>query len=98
MDHQTKMMIVDAVTNVVKSAPTKQNNSLFNDVTQESFDIWMRYVNSVLKITSQYIDINLIYPINTQIQNIVMQNKDNFSKTNDICDILLNFARTIIYL
>lgn len=98
MDHQTKMMIVDAVTNVVKSAPTKQNNSLFNGVTQESFDIWMRYVNSVLKITSQYIDINLIYPINTQIQNIVMQNKDNFSKTNDICDILLNFARTIIYL
>lgn len=92
------MMIVDAVTNVVKSAPTKQNNSLFNGVTQESFDIWMRYVNSVLKITSQYIDINLIYPINTQIQNIVMQNKDNFSKTNDICDILLNFARTIIYL
>lgn len=98
MDHQTKMMIVDAVTNVVKSAPTKQNNSLFNGVTQESFDIWMRYVNSVLKITSQYIDINLIYPLNTQIQNIVMQNKDNFSKTNDICDILLNFARTIIYL
>lgn len=92
------MMIVDAVTNVVKSAPTKQNNSLFNGVTQESFDIWMRYVNSVLKITSQYIDINLIYPLNTQIQNIVMQNKDNFSKTNDICDILLNFARTIIYL
>lgn len=92
------MMIVDAITNVVRSAPTKQNNSLFNGVTQESFDIWMRYVNSVLKITSQYIDINLIYPLNTQMQNIVMQNKDNFTKTNDICDILLNFARTIIYL
>ena len=98
MDHQIKMMVVDAITNVVKNAPTRQNNYLYNTVSKERFDIWIRYVNSVLQVTSQYINMNMFFSINSQIQTILMQNIDYSIKVNHICDVLLSFAKQIIYL
>ena len=96
MDHQIKIMIVDAITNVVKSAPTRQYNYL--GVTKESFDVWMKYVNSVLQIASQYTNMNLISSLNRQIQNIIFQRNNYTTTTNNIRDALLNFAKSILYL
>lgn len=98
MDHQIKMMIVDAITNVVNSAPKMQNYNLSIGVSAESFNIWMNYVDSVLQTSSKQVNMNLILAVNNQIKNIVMQNNDYTTKTYKICDVLLNFAKNILYL
>lgn len=98
MDHQTKMLIVDAITNVVKSAPTRQNYNPSIGVTKESFEIWIRYVNTVLQITSQYLISNLTFTVSSQIQNILTKNIDYDRKTFDICEILLNFGKFVLSL
>lgn len=68
-------------------------------ITTERFNIWIDYVQSVLKITSQQIDMNLYLSVLNNIQNIVFQPGTNYAlKTNEICKILLNFAQNILYL
>lgn len=98
MDHQTKMMIVDAIINVVDSAPTRKNYNPSIGVTKESFEIWIRYVNAVLQITSQHLISNLTFTVNSQIQNILLKNIDYTTKTFDICEILLSFAKSVLSL
>lgn len=98
MDHQIKIMIVDAITNVVRSAPTRRNYNPSVGVTKESFEIWIRYVNAVLQITSQHLISNLTFTVNSQIQDILLKNIDYTTKTFDICEILLNFAKSVLSL
>lgn len=98
MDHQTKMMIVDAIINVVDSAPTRQNDNTYIEVTEESFEIWMKYVNAVLQITSQHLVSNLTFTVNSEIQNILSQSNGYAKKTLDICKVLLNFGKSVLRL
>ena len=97
MNHQTKKMILDAFIKTVDSAPTRKNTFYQQGVTEDSFKNWMNYVNSVFQITSQYLDTNLLLVAYNSIQNIAMQpNMDYALKTNDICQEILNFARSIL--
>lgn len=107
MDHQIKVAIVNALTDVVKNAPPKpfnQNNysmttpginqSLYH-VTKEQFEIWIKYVYGVLQIASRYVNVNSCM---NQIQIIAADmNVPYFNKVNSISQILLDFARTILY-
>ena len=113
MDQKIKKMIIDALMNVVDSAPTKTRNSNYNylpytnpssipnlyEVTPEQFNIWMSYINSTLRIISQYTGMGLYMTIQNDISSIANQPYVNYNqKTFDICDRLLKFAQTIIYL
>lgn len=110
MDQQIKKTILDALMNVVDSAPTKARNyyahfnnhpSMSNsyDVTPEQFNIWINYINSTLQIISQYIGMGLYMTIRNDISALANQSSANYTqRTFDICDRLLNFAQTIIYL
>lgn len=93
MDHQIKIMIVDAIISAVKKAPTMNNFSVYVGVSRESFETWVKYVKSILDITSRYLDTN---SINNQINDIIAQDNSYALKTTMICDILLNIARTIL--
>ena len=78
---------------------TYQSDMIYpsNNVTNESFEIWINYVFSVLKITAQQIDSNISYDVYQQIKTIVSQNnEDNSSKTINICRIILNYAQNIL--
>ena len=93
MDHQIKMTIVDAIINVVRSAPTMQNFNLSAEISQGSFNTWISYAKSILCITSQYVNID---STNNQINNIIMQNDSYTLKTDNICNALLEFARHLL--
>lgn len=99
MDQKIKKTIIDALMKVVDSAPTRNNWFSQQGVTEDSFNSWMNYVNSVFQITSQYLDANLLFAAYNSIQTITMQtNMDYASKTNAICQQILNFARSILNL
>lgn len=69
------------------------------EITQSHFDVWMNYVHSTLRIVSQYIDASLSYTVQKKIQMVVLQPGLNLaSKINNICQILLDFARSLINL
>lgn len=99
MDQKIKKTIIDALMKVVDSAPTRNNWFSQQDVTEDSFNSWMNYVNSVFQITSQYLNTNSLFAIYSSIQTIAMQtNMDYVSKTNAICQRILDFARSILNL
>ena len=110
MDQRIKKTILDALMNVVDSAPTKARNyyahynshsSIANpyEVTSEQFNIWINYINSTLQIISQYIGMGLYITIRNDISTLANQSSANYTqRTFDICDRLLKFAQTIIYL
>lgn len=69
------------------------------EVTQSRFNIWINYVNSTLQIVSQYVDSSLSFSVQSNIQMIASQSGlDYATKTNNICQIILDFARKILYL
>lgn len=102
MDHQTKTMIVNALIKIVDDAPTRstaQYTSYLQKyaVNKDSFDIWVRYIFSIMQIISSFVDVSgCVSNINHVIQQ---QNPDNeySSQVYSICQIILNFARTILY-
>lgn len=130
MDHQIKTMIVNAIMNVVDSAPTNSKRphepifqpvnpyqqlspkpifqpespytQLINSqttVSKSSFDIWMNYVFSVLKIAEPYINPYLYLATLNGIQNVSTKvNSDYTNKTLEVCKIILDFARQILNL
>lgn len=102
LDPQIKQTVVEALIKVVENAPTiisASNGNLSNSIAQSRFDIWMNYVNSILRITSRYVDASLCFTVRNNIQNIATQSGlDYATRTNDICQIILDFARKILYL
>ena len=103
MDYKIKNMIVNALIGVVDNAPTKTTMQFAtyppsSMVNKERFDAWIRYINSVMQVTSSYVDVSgCVSNINT----VVMQpnpNNEYASKVNNICQIVLDFARAILYL
>lgn len=97
MNPQTKKMIIEALIQVVESAPTKQGAFNNREITKEIFEIWMDYVNSVFRIISQYISNDSFFTAYNGIQNIVMRHDVNYTtKTYMICQNVLDFARIII--
>ncbi|EFB76231.1 hypothetical protein [Subdoligranulum variabile] len=103
MDYQTKNMIINTLTKIVEDAPTKPTvkygmTSPAYTVSGESFGIWINYIFSVMQIISSYVDVNTCL---TSINNVVQQpnsNNDYSLQVNTICQIILDFARTILYL
>ena len=103
MDYQAKYMIVNALTKIVDDAPTRSTTqympySQTNNITKERFDIWINYIFSVMKIICSYVDVNACL---SSIQNIIIQpnlNNEYSSQVNSICQIILEFARSILYL
>lgn len=102
MDSQIKKTLVEALIKVVENAPTRTsavNGNFSNSIIQSRFDIWINYVNSILQITSQYVDTSLYFTVRNNIQNTAMQSSlDYATRTNNICQIILDFARKILYL
>lgn len=103
MDYQTKNMIVKALTKIVDDAPTKPvvKYTPYPQpyiVTKDRFDIWINYIFSVMDIISSYVDVSgCLFKIN----NVTMQSNSSneyFSQVNSICKIILEFARSILYL
>lgn len=79
--------------------PYQANKIQRSTVSKDSFDIWMNYIFSVLKITEQYIDSGLYLSVCNQIQSVALHaDIDYTKKTYEICRILLEFARKILYL
>lgn len=100
MDYETKTIIVNALTKIVDEAPTKSiaRYTQIYEVTRDRFDIWINYIFSVMNIISSYVDVSGCV---SNIRNISMQpNSDNeYSiQVNSICKIILEFARSILYL
>lgn len=106
MDHKTKMMLVDALTDVVKNSPIKPNaNSSYGvshvsdflyNVTKEQLDVWLKYIYGVLNITSEYVDVG---ECSLQIHQINMElNMPPVNKVIKISEVLLDFARKILYM
>ena len=106
MDQATKNMIVDSIIKVVENAPNRPVKHYFSyqsyagshpypyHITPQQFQNWVNYIISVLKIVSSYVDVMVCV---SSINNIVMQQNDNYNKkTNDICQILLDFARSVL--
>ena len=64
MDYQTKTMVVNALTKLVDEAPTKSavQFTLYPQtyvVTKERFDIWVKYIFSIMQIISSYVDVSI---------------------------------------
>lgn len=99
MDQRIKNTIIDAIMNVIKSAPTQNPAIRQHGINQRNFDIWLNYVNSTMQITSRHIEINLYLTVQNNIQQVVLQQgADYTSKIDTICKILFNFIQNIIYL
>lgn len=99
MDQRIKNTIIDAIMNVIKSAPTQNPAIHQHGIDQGYFNIWLNYVNSTMQITSRHIEINLYLTVQNNIQQVVLQQGTDYaSKIDSICNILLNFIQTIIYL
>lgn len=83
-----------------KPGYTYQSDMLYqSDISNENFEVWINYVFSVLGITARQVDSKLSYTVYQQIQTILCQgDRNNFSKTNDICRALLNYAQNILKL
>lgn len=130
LNQQIKKTIIDALMNVVDSAPTNSKKpyepifqpgnpyqqlspkpifqpenpytQLANSqttVSKSSFDIWMNYVFSVLKIAEPYINPYSYLATFNKIQNVSLKvNSDYTNKTLEVCKIILDFARQILNL
>lgn len=96
-------MIIKALMKVVDDAPTKssmQYTPYFQPytVSKERFDLWINYIYSVMKIISSYVDVSMCL---SNINKITMQpnaNNEYSLQVNSICQIILDFARTILNL
>ena len=130
LNQQIKKTIIDALMNVVDSAPTNSKKTyepifqpgnpyqqlspkpifqpenpytqLANSqttVSKSSFDIWMNYVFSVLKIAEPYINPYSYLATFNKIQNVSTKvTSDYTNKTLEVCKIILDFARQILSL
>ena len=68
-------------------------------VSKSSFDIWMNYVFSVLKIAEPYINPYSYLATFNKIQNVSTKvTSDYTNKTLEVCKIILDFARQILSL
>lgn len=68
-------------------------------VSKSSFDTWKDYALSVLGITEQYINAYLYTTVVNQIQNVVLRTDTDYTeKTTEICRILLELAKRVLYL
>ena len=79
MDYQTKTMVVNALTKLVDEAPTKSavQFTLYPQtyvVTKERFDIWVKYIFSIMQIISSYVDVSICL---SNINVIIMQPNSN---------------------
>lgn len=102
MEHQAKKMIVNALINVVDDAPTSPTSRSYQlqqkpyGVTRDSFDIWLQYVYSIMKIISAYVNVDECV---ADINNIVAQQNAGYNmKTISICERILDFAKTVLSL
>lgn len=89
MDHHAKNMIVEALIQIVDEAPHVLN--------KEMFDLWTKYISSVMNIISSYTDVSMCL---TDINDIVAQqcqNNEYGQKVAAICRIVLDFAQKILY-
>lgn len=83
MDYQRKQIIVEALIKLVQSSPEMQlqiNSSCFfenqsPDISMQEFNIWINYVNSVLKITFDYTGLNSVLVAQMNIMRLVSQNE-----------------------
>lgn len=83
MDYQRKQIIVEALIKVVQSSPEMQlqiNSSVFfenqgPDISMQEFNIWINYVNSVLKITFDYTGLNCVLVAQMNIMRLASQNE-----------------------
>lgn len=103
MNHQVKTMLVDALMKVVDNAPTK-SASYSQDIPIANFNSWINYIYSILKIFADDLNPGDYAMICNNIQNVVNEpyNSGNQmilrDKTLKICQLVLNFARQVLYM
>ncbi len=103
MNHQVKTMLVDALMKVVDNAPTK-SVSYSQDIPIANFNSWINYIYSILKIFENDLNPGDYMMICNDIQSILNAPYNSNSqmilrdKTVKICQLLLNFARSILYM
>ena len=65
-----------------------------NDISQNTFNLWTKYMFSILEIISQYVNVELCH---LSINGILNQKNMSYAKqTNEICKVLLCFARSVL--
>ena len=65
-----------------------------NDISQKTFDLWTKYVFSILEIISRYVN---VMPCLSNINDILNKKNTSYAiQTNEICKVLLNFARSVL--
>lgn len=65
-----------------------------NDISPNTFNLWIKYVFSILEIISRYVN---VMPCLSSINGILNQKSMSYAKqTNEICKVLLDFARSVL--
>ena len=77
----------------------RSNVTYQTGVSKASFDVWMNYIASVLNLVAQHIGSSQQLAVLNHVQNIALQTDIDYNqKTTAICQVLLEFARRILYL
>lgn len=99
-----KQFIIDTLLKLVDSSPIKKTfpGNLYNgnaqyNISQQELDIWVKYVNSILDLLSDYIAPAEINITKMQINNLATQDSRLCAlRTLDIERVLLNLARSVL--
>lgn len=105
VNYQNRQFVIDTLVKLADSSPIKKAypNIIYGkagnsyDISQQEFDIWINYINSVLDILAGYINPLEMSLIKTQIRNIASQNELTCAmRALNVERELLNLAQNIL--
>lgn len=104
MDYQSKQMVINALVKVINAAPKSYLQRSYShpiecqnrDVSMQEFNIWMNYVNQVMDISYNHIELNAILMTKITISQLSSQyGVSNTQRIEQIKQELLNLAQII---
>lgn len=103
MNNEIKRLLINTILEVVDSAPNFSKGIYQRGLSKEEFDIWIKYVYSVLNIFADTIPPTDYLEIRKKIRDIANEDNNEYveelryvDKTIKICNLLLNFAEQYI--
>lgn len=93
----TEYIIVKVIPKSTLNPNHEKKTSRLGSVNREKeFKTWMGYVNKTMHTTSRYVNKNIFDSAQKNIQEIVKKPEQNYAtKTNDVCKVVLEYARNI---
>lgn len=105
MDYQRKQIIVQALIKLVQSSPEVQpqiSSPYFlgdpnHDILMQEFNIWINYVNDVLKVTYDYTGLETVLVVQMNIMRFSSQNELLYKqRVFQIKNEILGLTQTIL--